>query len=74
MNTNNKNQLHVWVEAWKKASPDLQRIRIEEIRAADTRAAIENLATAFQSALLHFPPEPDSGLIEQQRLFSQLKQ
>jgi hypothetical protein len=63
-----------WVAAWKKAGPDLQRIRLEEIRTADTRAVIESLDAAFRSALLHYPPIPYSGLIEQQKLFQRLKQ
>lgn len=74
MNTLDKDHAHEWVAAWKKAGRDLQQIRIEEIRTADTRAAIESLDSAFRSALLHYPPVPDSGLIEQQKLFQRLKQ
>ena len=74
MNTPSKGHMHEWVAAWKKAGHDLQQIRIEEIRTADTRAAIESLDAAFRSALLHYPPVPDSGLIEQQKFFQRLKQ
>lgn len=74
---NNKpsnDHMRAWVAAWKKAGPDLHRIRLEEIRSADTRAAIESLDAAFRSALLHYPPMPNSGLVEQQKLFQRLKQ
>jgi len=69
MTTHEKEQLRIWVESWKKTGPELERMRHEEIRNADTREAIESLDSAFKSALLHFPPVPDSGLVEQQKLF-----
>lgn len=58
-----------WIRAWEKAGPELERMRREDIRNADTCAAIEILDDAFESALLHFPLRQDSGLVEQQRLF-----
>ena len=73
MKTPDKGHAQEWIAAWKKAGPDLQRIRLEEIRTADTRSAIESLDAAFRSALIHYPPAPDSGLIEQQKLFRRLK-
>lgn len=62
-----------WIECWRKAGPELERMRREDIRNADTSLAIEILADAFESALVHFPPRQDSGLVEQQRLFRRLK-
>jgi hypothetical protein len=73
MTTHKKQQLRAWVENWKKTGPELERMRYEEIRNADTRQAIEDLDGAFKSALLHFPPVPHSGLVEQQRLFRRLR-
>lgn len=60
-----------WIECWRKAGPELERLRREDIRNADTASAINILDDAFESAILHFPPRQDSGLVEQQRLFHQ---
>jgi hypothetical protein len=54
-----------WVEIWKLAAVDLERIKRKEIRELDTYKTI--------SLLCHdappYAPEPWSGLVEQQRLF-----
>ncbi len=69
MDAKEKDLIQKWVGAWQAAGPELEKIRRQQIRQADTRLAIENLDDAFNSALLHFPPRPTSGLVEQQRLF-----
>jgi hypothetical protein len=58
-----------WIEIWRRAAPELERIRREEIRAADTARAIEALSGAFIAARCDHPPRPTSGLVEQQRRF-----
>lgn len=55
---------------WHHAAEELERLRTEAIRDSDTAAAIEQLSDAFESARLHCPAAPTSGLVEQQRLFS----
>ena len=55
---------------WYYAAEMLERFRIEAIRNSDTASAIEQLSDAFESARLHYPATPTSGLVEQQRLFS----
>ena len=55
---------------WYHAAEKLERLRIEAIRDSDTASAIEQLSDAFESARLHYPAAPTSGLVEQQRLFS----
>jgi len=55
---------------WYHAAEKLERLRIEAIRNSDTASAIEQLSDAFESARLHYPAAPTSGLVEQQRLFS----
>ncbi|MBI5242455.1 MAG: hypothetical protein HY922_02075 [Elusimicrobia bacterium] len=62
-----------WVARWKKAGPELERIRREELLHVDVAGAIEMLEDAFLSALRNFPPQPASGLVEQQRLFGRLR-
>ncbi|HON91180.1 MAG TPA: hypothetical protein PLT20_10845 [Sedimentisphaerales bacterium] len=44
-----------WVENWRQAGPQLERLRAEEIRNRDTTAAIEQLSDAFESARRHTP-------------------
>jgi hypothetical protein len=58
-----------WVQAWKAAGPELERLRREELRRLDPQRAI---ALLCGSADYHTPPRvarPTSGLIEQQRWF-----
>jgi hypothetical protein len=59
-----------WVNGWRTASKELEKLRVEAIRHSDTATAIEQLSDAFESARLHYPPATTSGLVEQQRLFS----
>lgn len=58
-----------WVDAWKLAGPELERMREEEVRTQNT---ISNFETYKGMALLCIrdrPPGPTSGLVEQQRWF-----
>lgn len=58
-----------WIECWRKAGPELEKLRREDIKNADTAWAIDILDDAFESAILHFSAREGSGLVEQQRLF-----
>ncbi len=73
MENKNISAIRRWVARWKKAGPELERIRKEELAHVDVRQAIESLEDAFQSAILHFPPKPTSGLVEQQRWYKRLR-
>lgn len=72
MEADDAESLKHWVECWKNAGPRLEALRREAIRNTDTTQALMNLTGAFQSALLHHPPAPTSGLIEQQAWFKKL--
>ncbi len=61
------------VDAWIRAEPELERIRRQEIRQTDTAKSMPAFDGLFESAVLHYPALPTSGLIEQQRLFGKLK-
>lgn len=61
-----------WVETWKRAGPELERIKMEELQAITEEESAEMFCG------LDIPPEFDwmppedftsSGLVEQQRLF-----
>ncbi|MBI3298840.1 MAG: hypothetical protein HYZ75_11790 [Elusimicrobia bacterium] len=57
-----------WVQAWKAAGPELERIRREELR----RLPPEAVALLYGHADYTVPPrapKPTSGLVDQQRWF-----
>lgn len=62
-------QMKLWVDTWKRAGPELEQMREEEVRGADTARAFEIFEGMALLANRNFPPEPTSGLVEQQRWF-----
>ena len=57
------------IRAWKRAGPELERMRREDIRRADTARSIPAFDGLFEAAVRDFPPKPGSGLVRQQRCF-----
>lgn len=51
------------VALWAETGPWLEKIRDEEIRQADTAAAIRLFESAFRIALRDLPPRESSGLV-----------
>ena len=67
-----RQQLHEWVEGWKRAGRELGAIERQELVAMDTRQAVRHLFG--DSMLTCLPPaEPWSGLVEQQARFARLR-
>jgi hypothetical protein len=62
-----------WVQAWKNAAPELERIRREELRHLDAYHAISLLCGPADYRKAPRAPKPTSGLIDQQRLFRKLR-
>lgn len=62
-----------WVDAWKEAGPELERIRLREVREEDTLESLRLLARAFNHATSSCPPDKTSGLVEMQRYFAKLR-
>jgi len=60
------------IAQWQRAAPVLRRLRYEDIRAADTMAAIETFNGFFRDAARRYAPKPTSGLVEQQYWFRKL--
>jgi hypothetical protein len=58
-----------WVETWKLAAVDLERIRRQELRQLDTYRAIELLCGTADYTRPPRAPKPTSGLVELQRWF-----
>lgn len=58
-----------WFRNWEKVSPVLEALRAEEIRAAETAKAIAAFDGIFETVVRDLPAGPESGLVEQQKLF-----
>ena len=61
--------LRKWVNTWRRAEPELERIRRDELRAVDTREAVRQI---FGSDIPTGTAPATSGLIEQQAWFARL--
>jgi hypothetical protein len=64
--------IRVWVEAWKKAGPELEAIRRKETQQADNRRVLAMLESGFNQAL-RMPPRSSSGLVEMQDWLRKLR-
>lgn len=62
-----------WVQTWVQAGPELERIRLREVREEDTRLSLRLLARAFNQATARQPPDQSPGLVEMQRYFAKLR-
>ena len=65
-----------WVETWKFAGPELERIKKEELRAMTDREAAADAEMILSVPVDDWTPESrkvSSGLVEQQRLFGNWK-
>lgn len=64
-----------WVETWKFAGPELERIKRNELRALTEEAALKRLSSVMNSRVAGGWKNPGrrrlSGLVEQQQLFAQ---
>lgn len=69
MNPAEKEQYRRYVEGWKRAGPELERIRREELRVLDTRREVAGMDALVDIALRHGRPRETSGLVEMQRWF-----
>src|SRR5690349_25129485 len=69
----NRSRSPKWVETWKLAAVDLERIKRKEIRELDTYKTIALLCGDRDYTKPPYAPKPWSGLIEQQGLFMKLR-
>jgi hypothetical protein len=68
-----KEMIRRWVETWKQAGPELEKIRLREVREEDNLLSLQLLAPLFELAARSEPPQPSSGLVEMQRYFAKLR-
>lgn len=62
-------EIKEFVDRWKRVGPLLEEQREEDVRRSDTIGAFAFFAGMPLHNLNTFPPEPSSGLVEQQRWF-----
>lgn len=63
-----------WVVTWERAGRELTRIRREELASmTDEQAKLAALDLLSIPLPEDLPPKRESGLVEQQRLFSKLR-
>lgn len=62
-----------YVQAWRVREGELQALRLRDVRALSEPDSARRFAQLFSG---HLPelPRPGSGLVEQQKIFSRLRQ
>ena len=68
-----KQMIWRWAQTWKEAGPELERIRLREVRDEDNLLSLRLLAPAFELALRMQSPDGTSGLVEMQRYLAKLR-
>jgi hypothetical protein len=61
-----------WVQAWREAGQEMERLRREELRNLDGQRAIALLCGEADYTVPPRAPRPSSGLVEQQRWFKKM--
>lgn len=62
-----------WAQTWKEAGPELEKIRLREVRDQDNLLVLRLLAQAFDQASGTQPLRVTSGLVEMQHHFAKLR-
>ncbi len=68
-----RDNIRHWVQVWQQAAPELEAIRVREIREADNLKVIASLESAFNHATRSMPPRDSSGMVEMQAIFAKLR-
>ena len=72
MEMSDTDRLRAWIRSWEVVGPELEQMRREEIRRANTQDSIRVFDLAFKAALRNTPARTTSGLVEFQRLLLKL--
>jgi hypothetical protein len=68
-----KEMIKRWVDTWKEFGPELERIRLSEVRDEDNVLSLQQLARMFNHATRTQKPDQSSGLVEMQRYLAKLR-
>jgi hypothetical protein len=63
-----------WAQTWKQFGPELETIRLREVRDEDNRKSLRLLARAFNQATRTHAPGESPGMVEMQRHLAKLRQ
>ncbi len=74
MEPSDTDHLRTWVSNWEFLGPELDCLRRESIRNANTQESIKAFDLAFKAVLRNNPARLTSGLLEFQRLLRKLPQ
>jgi len=72
MTPQDRARLQEWAENWRVASERSERLRLESLHSVDLVRVIESFSDVTEYCRHQRRLRPDSGLIEQQRLFQTL--
>lgn len=67
-----QDELRRYALRWHRIDPLLEEQREEDVRRSDTASNIAAFARLWRAVVRQNPPEPSSGLVEQQRIFTKL--
>jgi hypothetical protein len=68
-----KETIRLWAQTWKAAGPELEKIRLREVRDEDNLLSLKLLAPAFNHAVRTQAPDESPGLVEMQRHLAKLR-
>ncbi len=69
-----KDAIRQWAQTWKEFGPELEKMRLREVRDERNLLSLRILARAFNHATSTQPPGESSGLVEMQRHLAKLRQ
>ena len=73
VNMTEKAMIRQWAQTWKEVGPELEQIRLREVRDEDNLLSLQLLARAFNHATSTQPPDESPGMVEMQRQFAKLR-
>jgi hypothetical protein len=68
-----KDAVRQWAQTWKEFGPELERMRLEDVRDEDNLLSLRLLARAFNQATRTHTPSETSGLVEMQQHLAKLR-
>jgi len=68
-----KDAIRQWVQTWKEFGPELEKIRLREVRDEDNLLSLRLLARAFNQATSTWIPGESSGLVEMQQHLAKMR-
>jgi len=68
-----KDMVRRWAQTWKVYGPELEKIRLRQVRDADNLLSLQLLSRAFNQETSKHPPRESSGLVEMQRHLAGLR-